>query len=307
LNGAFVAPVARLTTDHGHPLFVATLTTVFAGVAAAVVLLALGELGALLRRSDAWVFALLGALGTTVPTLLFFVGTARTSALDAVLCLQVEPVYSLVLAWGVLGHRLTLRRVGSSVLLLAGITLAVSGQSGADPLGLGLLLATPLAWQASHLLVLRRLPDASPQVLTAARYIWGAVWLGLAAAGFVAIAGEEIAPPSWAEAQLPLLAVQGVVLSYVGTSLWYQAIKRLDLARATAIVVPSIPLLALLTSFVLLGETASPMQGAGLCLTAIGVLAFVMSPHAVEAVERVPTQMAPIAAPAGDEAGGDQA
>jgi drug/metabolite transporter (DMT)-like permease len=299
--------VARLTTDHGHPLFVATVTTLFAGLAAAALLLALGEFGALLRRGDAWVFALLGALGTMAPTLLFFFGTSRTSALDAVLCLQIEPVYSLVLAWGVLGHRLTLRRVGSAVLLLAGIALAVSGQSGADPLGFGLLLATPLAWQCSHLLVLRRLTDASPQLLTAARYIWGAIWLGVVVAVFVAIAGDQIAPPSWAEAQLPLLAVQGVVLSYVGTSLWYQAIKRLDLARATAIVVPSIPLLALATSFVLLGETASPMQGAGLLLTAVGVLSFVVAPHAVETVERVPTQMAPIAAPAGEEAGGDQA
>lgn len=302
-----MAPVARLTTTAGDPLFVASMTTLFAGVAAVVVLVLRGEVGALRRPGDAGVFVVLGALGTMTPTVLFFFGTARTSALDAVLCLQIEPVYSLVLAWLVLGHRLTLRRVGSALLLLTGIALAVSGQSAADPVGLGLLLATPMAWQLSHLLVLRRLPEASPQVLTAARYIWGAVWLGLATLGFVAISGREIAPRSWTEAQLPVLVVQGVLLYYVGTALWYQAIARLDLARATAIVVPSIPLLALATSFVLLGETASPSQLAGLCLTAVGVLSFVLSPHAVETVERVPTQTAPIAAPAGDEAGGDQA
>ena len=70
------------------------------------------------------------------------------------------------------------------------------------------------------------------------------------------------------------------MLAYVGTNLWYQAITRLDLARTTAIVVPSIPLLSFGASFVLLGEVASPAQWAGLALTAAGVLAFVTAPDA---------------------------
>jgi hypothetical protein len=42
-------------------------------------------------------------------------------------------------------------------------------------------------------------------------------------------------------------------------------------------------------------------------LVAAGVLSFVRAPHAVETIERVPTQTAPLGAPAGDEAGGDAA
>ena len=71
---------------------------------------------------------------------------------------------------------------------------------------------------------------------------------------------------------LPLLAVQGCVLGYVGTLFWYQAITRLDLARTTAIVVPAIPLLSFAASFLLLGEVASPRQWLGLLLTAAGIL-----------------------------------
>lgn len=37
LNGGFVTPIARLTTERGAPLFVAATTSVFAGMAAAVV------------------------------------------------------------------------------------------------------------------------------------------------------------------------------------------------------------------------------------------------------------------------------
>jgi drug/metabolite transporter (DMT)-like permease len=69
-----------------------------------------------------------------------------------------------------------------------------------------------------------------------------------------------------------------VILSYVGTLLWYGAITRLDLARATAIVVPSIPLLSLAASFVILRETPSAQQWAGLALVAIGVFSFVTAP-----------------------------
>jgi drug/metabolite transporter (DMT)-like permease len=285
---------------------VATVTTGVAGAAAALVLLARGNLGAL-AGPRAREFAWLGALGTTLPNLLFFLGTARTSALDAVLCLQVEPAYSLLLAWLVLGHRLTVRRVASAAVLLAGIGAAVTGETSADPVGIGLLLAAPLAWQLSHLLVLRRLRDAPAELLTGARYVWGGIWLGLATAAFAVMTGTHLLPERLADAQLPVLALQGVVLSYSGTLLWYGAILRLDLARATAIVVPSIPLLSIATAFLIVGEVPSGRQIAGLLLVAVGVLSFVRAPHAVETSERVPTQTAPIAAPAGDEAGGDAA
>ena len=305
LNGAFVAPVARLTTERGDPLFVAAATTAFGGLAALLVLAARGQLAALVRGREARLLVALGGLGTVVPNLLFFVGTARTSAIDAVLCLQIEPVYSLLLAWLVLGHRLTARRAVSVLVLLAGVALAVIGKSSADPLGLGLLLATPLAWQLSHLLVLRRLTSVPPEILTAARYVWGGVLLAPAAA---ALAGGSLLPePASLRAQLPVLLIQGVVLSYVGTSLWYQAIARLDLARATAIVVPAIPLLSLAASAVLVDEVPTGRQLAGMLLTAAGVLSFVRAPHAVEVRERVPTPSAPLGAPADPRTGGDQA
>jgi drug/metabolite transporter (DMT)-like permease len=307
INGAFVAPVARLTTEAGNPLYVAVATTLFAALAAFCLLGVRGQLGALVRGPDTGVLLGLGALGTMVPSLLFFLGTARTSALEAVLCLQVEPAYSLLFAWLALGHRLTLRRVASVALLLLGIVCAVTGKSATDPLGIALLLVTPLAWQLSHLVVLRRLTATSPEVLTGARYVWGGLWLTLAAVVVSGLRGEALLPARLADAQLPVLALQGVVLSFVGTMLWYQAIARLDLARATAIVVPSVPLLALVTSFAIVGESPTGRQLIGLCLVAAGVLSFVRAPHAVETLERVPTQTAPIVAEAGKEAGGDAA
>jgi len=303
LNGAFVSPVARLATEQGDALFVAATTTLLAGLTAAVVLSIRGQLHELLSVPLLWV----GALGTMVPNLLFFAGTARTSALDAVLCLQTEPAFSLLLAWGVLGHRLTLRRVLSVAVLLFGIGCAMTGESQRDPVGIAMLLAAPLAWQLSHLFVLRRLVGAKPELLTGARYVWGGICLGAVAIAFCWVTDRPLLPANATETRLPLLALQGIVLSYCGTMMWYQAIARLDLARATAIIVPSVPLLTLATAFLIVGEVPSERQLLGLGVVAFGVFSFVRAPHAVEILERVPTQTAPIVAEPGEEVGGEGA
>jgi drug/metabolite transporter (DMT)-like permease len=305
LNGAFVPAVAKFTTDHADPLFVAAATTFFAGLAAAVMLGARGELSRLVQRETAPLLILLGALGTTIPFILFFEGTRRTSAIEAVLCLQTEPVYSLIVAWLFLGHRLTVRRVAAALVLMTGIVLAVGVGGLSDPLGVTLLLLTPLSWQICHLLTLRGMPHVEPYLLTGARYVYGGALVALAAWVF---GGPDLLPTAGVlSQQLPVLALQGVGLSYLGTMLWYLTIARLDLARATAIVVPSIPLLSLGASFLVVGEVPILRQTVGMLLTAGGVLAFVTAPHAVEARERVPAQTAPLAAPADPETGGDEA
>ncbi len=304
LNGAFVPGVAKLSTGAADPLAVAALTTLFGSVAAAAVLGVRRELTLLVRRDLAPRLLLIGALGTGLAFFLYFEGVKRTSAIDAALCLQIEPVYSILVSWGVLGHRPTARRLGAVAVLVAGIALAIQGGAFADPLGVSLLLATPLCWQISHLVVLRGLRGVAPPVLTGARYLYGGILLGgawLASGGAAAMPREDLV------ALLPVTAVQGIVLSYVGTLLWYQAIARLDLARATAIVVPSVPVLSLLATFALVGEVPTAAQWGGMALTAAGVLAFVTAPHAVSVRERIPTQTAPVAVEAAPDPARDEA
>ncbi len=295
LNGAFYPAVAKLTTTAADPLFVTAATTGFGGLTAAIVLGTRGQLRQLVQRSTAPYLALVGFLGTTLAFILFFIGAERSSAIDTVLCLQAEPIYSLIMSWIFLGHRPTPRRLVAIGVLIGGIVLALGDAGFADPVGVGILLLTPLCWQLSHLVALRRLLGVPPLVLTGARYVYGGIFVVLY--WFVSGGETGLADRSAIMAQLPLLALQGVVLGYVGTLLWYQAIARLDLARATAVVVPSIPLLSLVASFTLLGEIPTESQSLGLILTATGVFLFLRAPHPVEARERIPTQTAPIAAP----------
>src|SRR5438552_3142028 len=102
---------------------------------------------------------------------------------------------------------------------------------------------------------------------------------------------------------VPARVLQGTVLSYLGTMMWYEAITPLDLARTTAIVVPSVPLLSLVATFVLLREVPTLLQAVGMAVAAVGVLGFVTAPHAVSTRERAPVWTAPLATP---EAPGDE-
>jgi drug/metabolite transporter (DMT)-like permease len=278
VNGAFVPAISKLTTDRADPIFVAAASSLVAALAAAAVLAARGGLTVLFEPGRLARLALLGTLGTGAAFVLFFEGVSRSTAIETALCLQIEPVYSLLFARVFLGHPLTRRRVIGVALLLAGIALAVGVEGVRGSSGVWLLLATPLCWQASHLLVLKRLPGLAPPQLTGARYVFGGVVLCLywaLRAGPATIPAAAVLTPL-----LPVLVLQGLITFYLGTTLWYGAIERLDLARTTAIVVPSIPILSLGASFLLLGEVASAREWAGLVLCVGGVLVFATAPHA---------------------------
>jgi drug/metabolite transporter (DMT)-like permease len=294
LVAASVPAFAKLTTGRGDALLVATATSLFAALGALGWLTLRGSLHELFEPRRIPRLLVIGALGTACAFVLFFEGARRTSAVVAVLCLQTECAYSLLLARVFLGHPLTGRRTGAALVLLAGIALAVgSGDRTGEWLGVALLLATPLCWQVSHLIAVRGLAGVRPRVLTGARYVYGGLLLALL---WLLRGGPALLPDSEGLASLlPLLAIQGVLLSFVGTMLWYQTIERLDLARSTAIVVPSIPLLSMGVSFVLLGEVASARQWAGLALIGVGVMTFVTAPHPSVRRERIPSVSAPIA------------
>ncbi len=278
VNGAFVPAVAKLVTADAEPFLVAALTSALGGVCAVLVLGWRGELGALVQPVIGPRLAAIGLLGTSVAYTLFFAGASRSSAIETVLCLQIEPAYSLLLSWVALGHRPTPRRIIATLVLLAGIYLAVAGNRDGEfgSIGTWFLLATPLSWQLSHLITMRGLHGVEPHVLTGARYIYGgAILLPLA----LLVHGVD-ALPSWGGSDnfWLLITLQGVIFYYGGTLLWYNTVTRLDLTRSTAIVVPSIPVLSLAATFFLVGELPTERQLVGLALTVTGVLAFATAP-----------------------------
>ena len=278
LDGAFTASLSKLNTNLADAAFVAAAVTLFGALCSTAQLAWRGELGLLVRRDFAPGLIAIGFLGTAVAFLLFFEGSQRSSGIETALCIQTEPTYALLLAWLALGQRPTPVRIAASLAIVTGIGIAIGIEQASGSLGVWLLLATPLAWQLSHLIALRGLRGVNPRLLTAARYVYGSAFLvaiWLLRGGLERFPAAEVWPQL-----LPTLALQGVVLSWGGTLLWYNAITRLDLPRTTSIVVPSILILSFGATFLVLGEIPTPREWLGLAITAVGVLTFVRSSDA---------------------------
>jgi drug/metabolite transporter (DMT)-like permease len=273
IDGAFTASISKLNTNLADAAFVAAAVTVFGALCSTAQLAWRGELALLVRRDLAPGLLAIGLLGTAVAFLLFFEGSQRSSGIEIALCIQTEPTYALLLAWVALGQRPTRVRIGASLAIVTGIGIAVGLEQARGSPGVWMLLATPIAWQLSHLIALGGLRLFNPRLLTAARYVYGSsflVALWLLRGGLERLPDADVWPRL-----LPTLALQGVVLSWGGTLLWYNAITRLDLPRTTSIVVPSILILSFGATFLVLGEVPSPREWLGLAITAVGVLTYV--------------------------------
>ncbi|HXZ86571.1 MAG TPA: DMT family transporter [Myxococcota bacterium] len=287
LNGSFVPAVAKLTTHAATGLTSALFTSAFAGVMALAFLVARGQLPLLFERRDFATLLAIGALGTAAAFFLYYSGAKRVTAIEAALCVQTEPIYSLLGTRFLLGHPLPRRRIAAVCAIAAGIALAIGARPTSSWLGLSLLLATPLAWQASHWVALRNLSDFNPTLLSGARYVYGT--LVLFAAWLAVEGGSGLPARTELAGFLATVAFQGALLAFGGTLAWYAAVKRLDLTRTTAIVVPSAPIVSLLVSYLVLGEAVTARQACGFALTAAGVLAFALSPSVTHPVKAEPS------------------
>ena len=276
VNSAFVPAVAKLTTARADGLTIAFLTTVFGGLGVLGILLATGRVRLLAPRGSTGTLVAIGCLGTALAFFLFYSGASRVTAIETALCVQTEPIYSLIGTRFVLGYPTSKRRIAAVIAIAGGIALAIGAAPVSGWLGLGMLLATPLAWQASHWVALKRLASFDPLQLSGARYVYGT--LALLPAWLAARGPSALPAPADLAGFLPVVALQGAVLSLGGTLAWYGAVKRLDLTRTTAIVVPSAPIVSLVVSYLVLGEQVTLRQAAGFALTAAGVLVFALNP-----------------------------
>src|SRR5260370_15701265 len=113
-----------------------------------------GELGSLIDRRYRMRLLMLSIVGTVVTTLTLVFGLRRIDAVAGTLLLQIEPVYSLLLATLFAGEPPTLRQLSATVIILTGIVSALGGGRGASsPAATAVLVAvTPLFLQTSHIL-----------------------------------------------------------------------------------------------------------------------------------------------------------
>ncbi len=199
--------------------------------------------------SQLWKGALVGLFGTALAYTAYSYGARMSTAVNAAIITRSEVLWSIVLSWSILRERINGRFLGSVFLILTGLMVLITGGGKVKPHpGDLLLLLVPLFWQIGHVIA-KRLPYG-PLTIATLRNTFGALLLAPAA-----LAGG-MEPTRFA-------LLEGLMIA-LGQVIWYGAIKRINLSKATAIITPA-PVVAMVLSIT-----------SGEKLTALSVLSFIL-------------------------------
>lgn len=242
---------------------------------ASMVLLLSGRTGpAWPDRSDVARIVALGLIGNVAYQLCFIVGLDLTRAGNASLLLSTTPVWTVILS-AVSGHEEPSRRVVGGVgAMFVGMILVVIG--GSDELSLGaaslrgdlLMVAASILW--SIYTVWGRAPIAKYGSLRVT------AWTLFAGAPLLILIGvpdltktdfAAVTPTAWIG-----VVYAGVLAIGVAYLLWYRGVERLGNTR-TAVYSNLVPVFALATAWVWLGEVPSQLQLLGAAVILLGLRA----------------------------------
>ncbi len=240
-----------------NPFAFASLSAIVASLILWPVVLLRGQAREVLERPDELKKAfLIGLFATAIAYSLFSYGTRLSSAVNSAIITRFEVFYSFLLSWLLLRERITGKAIISALSLIAGVFLVVTQGKRPELLkGDILLLLTPLFWQLGH--AVAKKTNYSPLTIATLRNTFGGLLL-LVPAVITGFAFTKLA------------LAEGVIIALT-QGLWYMAIARINLSKATAILTPA-PALTALISITVLGETVTAYHLTGLALITLGTL-----------------------------------
>jgi drug/metabolite transporter (DMT)-like permease len=208
-----------------------------------------------------------------------FVGLATLSLLwleatEAAIIAYTMPIWAALFAWPILGERPTVWRVAGLVSGLAGVAVLLAGQFLIAPSaalvaklpGIACILATALMFALGAVLTKRYPINLPPASNVAWQVLFGSLPLIAGALLFDRAPLAHVGPLGWA--CLAYVAVIALCASYLA---WFRALKLLPASMA-AIGTLLVPVIGVLSSGLVLGETIGVREIAALCLTIGGVV-----------------------------------
>lgn len=185
----------------------------------------------------------------------------------AAVLIYLQPVLVGLLAWPLLGERLTAAKLAGLVLGFAGVVAVSAGSLQADlPVqGVVAALLSALAWALGTVHVKRHEDTVTGSGAITAQFLVGG--LVLTGAGLVV---ENPADISWTPMMWVGLGYAGLVGTALAWALWFRLIRAGEASHAAAYIF-FVPITALAIGVVLFGETlTAPMViGAGLVVAGI--------------------------------------
>lgn len=193
------------------------------------------------------------------------------------------PLWAALIAWAVLGEKLTGRMLLAVALGGAGVALLMwrSFEAYAQaPLGLALGLLAGLGWAVGTLILKRRGVDVPATVLTGWQLLITAVPIGL---GALALGDHQWFVPSWTT--IAVIAYITVVPMSIGNVSWFAIVGLLptNVAGLSSILVP---IVAMISGAIVHGEPLGPIQWLAMACCAGALSLALLKPAAAPATTK---------------------
>jgi drug/metabolite transporter (DMT)-like permease len=219
------------------------------------------------QQRDLVFMSLLGMVGFTV---LMFEGLKRTAAADAGIITATLPAVVALLSVIVVGDRLSRLQTAAVALAVAGLVLvhATGAATGTSTLLGNLLVGGAVLCEASFVLLGKRLaPPYRPL-----RLALGANLVGLVVSLPLALMELPAFDPASVEPQMWALGIwYSLAASVICLWLWYRGLPYVETWLA-GLATAAIPVAALATSALYLGETIGPVKLVGAALVIAGIV-----------------------------------
>lgn len=262
--------VVKLVLQHLDPLGFNALRFPFAAVAVWVLLRATGR-PALPPRSE-WLRVVgLGVVGHVVFQVAFIYGIDLTLTGNAALLLSTSPVWVLLIASALGRERFNRAILLGVVATLAGMAILVTGGSqavGGAGVGDLLVLGAALSW-ASFTVFGRRITKRRGALEVTGWTLWAALpfIVGMGIPDLMRVDWSSVPARMWFATAYT--GIFGIAIAYL---LWSRGMKTIGQSR-TAVYQNLVPVIALATAWMWLGETPTAQQlgGAAVILSGVAV------------------------------------
>lgn len=261
--------VIKVGLDHGlKPLTFAGVRFLAGGLMLLGVAYAKGGLKFTLR--DVWVLAVFGFFQTGVQNALFFMGVKLTNAGISAIFVNTAPFFVILMApLYFKASRITPSRVAGVLIGFGGVAVSSfhPGQLSAGyELGVGALMLTAVVWAGSTIAAKRIMVGRDPLMVTGAQMAFGAV--PLLATG-IAVEGNGLAgADTTGILMLAYLIIFATALPFYA---WFMALRHGEVGSVSVFTF-TLPLLGVLSGWLLLGEPLSIGIFLGMLMVAAGIV-----------------------------------
>lgn len=208
-----------------------------------------------------------GIIGSAIPMAMVAYATSFSLVSNSFL-LQMEAVYSMALSYALLNERISKGQVLLTVSSFVGVALVLTGGVvSAINVGDVFFLCAPLLFQLGHVIALDVLRKVDPAVVTSYRLLIG----GLALSVFSIAVGLDLAEFFKTSEGTVITSYLGLSYAF-GGSLFYYAVTRINLSKATSIII-TYPLLSTMLATITLREALPLVKIAGISIVFLSTVA----------------------------------